>query len=206
MRDEVGLIQGQARAEKAQAFKTAELLQGLFTDALDCKRECGLITEQAEKDHVVLVYKLLNLRSLESHGVRRITTDQAKIAPDRDETGLLAYNGFIEPIRVLASVTAAIDEGTCKDVVILQNSRPVPSPMRGRNVAAPRRCRIRKFLYYCFASRSRISVSSTSSAEGFGGSAGFSSSFFFMELSPLITMKIANAIIKKSRTVLMNTP
>jgi hypothetical protein len=52
-----------------------------------------------------------------------------------------------------------------------------------------------------FLSESRISVNNTSSAEGFGGSAGASSSFFFMLFIALMTMNMAKAMIKKSTTV-----
>jgi hypothetical protein len=133
MRDEVGFIQRQARAQKAQALKTAKLLQGRLTDALNrnCKRR--LVPEQAEKDHVVFADKRFDLRSFELYGVRGITADQAKIAPDGDESCPLAYNCFVKPIGILAAVTAAIDECACKNIVIFQNSRPVPSPNTRRH-------------------------------------------------------------------------
>ena len=57
-----------------------------------------------------------------------------------------------------------------------------------------------------FFSRSRISLSSTSSALGFGGSTGLAASFFFTAFIALISMKIANATITKSTIVWMNLP
>lgn len=59
--------------------------------------------------------------------------------------------------------------------------------------------------YFCF-SKSRISVNSTSSLEGLGGSAGAASSFFFMEFIALITMKMAKAMMMKSTIVWMKLP
>jgi len=128
MSGEVGFIQRQARTQKAQALKTAKLLQGRFTAELNRKCKRGLVPEQAEKDHVVFADKRFDLRSFELYGVRRITADQAEIAPDRDETCFLAYNCFAKPIGILAAVTAAIDECACKNIVIFQNSTPVLRP------------------------------------------------------------------------------
>ena len=63
---------------------------------------------------------------------------------------------------------------------------------------------------YELVSASRISVNSTTSSLGLGGSAGFSSSSFsiraFAEFIALTTMKMANAIMTKSMTTLMKDP
>ncbi len=77
--------------------------------------------------------KLFDLRSLESYGVRRIAADQAKIAPDGDETCFLANDRFVQPIGIFAAVTAAIDECACKNIVIFQNSKPVLSANRRKH-------------------------------------------------------------------------
>jgi len=59
--------------------------------------------------------------------------------------------------------------------------------------------------HFCF-STSRISVSSVSSFDGAAGAAGASSSFRFSAFIPLMTTKIANAMITKSTTVWMSMP
>ena len=50
-----------------------------------------------------------------------------------------------------------------------------------------------------FFKRSLISPKSTSSLDGAGGAAGADSSFFLVEFSALIIMKMANAMIRKSK-------
>jgi hypothetical protein len=59
---------------------------------------------------------------------------------------------------------------------------------------------------YFFASRSRISPSSFSVAGGSGGAAGAASAFLCRRLTCLIIRKTAKATIRKSSTVLQNTP
>lgn len=57
-----------------------------------------------------------------------------------------------------------------------------------------------------FLRRSRISVSNTSSALFFGGSAGASASFFWSLLICFMTTKIASAMIIKLISVLIKSP
>ena len=57
-----------------------------------------------------------------------------------------------------------------------------------------------------FFRRSRISVSSTCSADGAAGAEGAASAFFFSELITRTTMNITNAMIVKSITVWANFP
>ena len=57
-----------------------------------------------------------------------------------------------------------------------------------------------------FFKESRISVSSSTSAEGAGGAAGASSSCFFMLFIALTTINMANAMMMKSTTVWVNAP
>ena len=181
--------------------------KGCVRFALDRQREYRLIPEEAEENQVVIIDMSFDLGPGQAHRMYGITPDQAAIAPDRYESCVLTDHRPCQPVRILASVAAAVDEGTRKYIVIFHCCRRfrgyarsvVPSCGCGDNAS-------RYILSYFFASRSRISVSSTSSADGLGGAAGFSSSFFFMELMPLMTMKIANAMMTKSITVLMKTP
>ena len=139
--------------------------------------------------------------------MRGVAADQTKVAPYRYEPGFLVDDSVSEPVGIFSAFTATIDKRASEDVVAFhfaitrsgfEDKGSSPSPGDAMTAAV--------VTIYDLESKSRISVKSVSSAEGLGGSAGLSSSFFFIELRPLITMKIAKAMITKSSTVLINMP
>lgn len=114
---EVGFVQRQPRTKKAQAFKSAEFRERLLVAGVDRERKSGLISEQSEKYQVMFVEEILDLRTLEQHGVRRFAPDQAKVSPYRNETRFFARDRVGKPVRILATLATAIDKRACKYVV-----------------------------------------------------------------------------------------
>ena len=50
-----------------------------------------------------------------------VSADEAAATPDRHEASILTDGGFRQPVRILASLAAAIDESAGKYVVVFQS-------------------------------------------------------------------------------------
>jgi hypothetical protein len=75
--------------------------------------------KQPEEDQVILVDKGIDTVALEQDRMRRITPNQAPVSPNGNEPARVALRGPRKPFTILAPFAAAIDERTCKNIVIL---------------------------------------------------------------------------------------
>jgi len=135
MCDEIGLIKWQLSAEKTQALECAEIPEGLFRITIDrdCKR--GLISKQSQKYQVVFIDEFVRLCAIQQLCMWRIATNQAAPAPHGDKTSLGANRRLGQPIGVLATFAAAVDESTCEYVVIF-HARSLARKQARRVIAA----------------------------------------------------------------------
>ena len=120
MCDDIGFIQRQSRAEKAQSFKIAKFAKRFLSATVNGKRERWLVSEQTEKDQVVLVDVVFNLVARKQDRMRWFATNETAVAPYRNETSFFADNCVGKPGRIFTAVTAAIDKRSCEYVVIFQ--------------------------------------------------------------------------------------
>jgi hypothetical protein len=91
------------------------------------KCECRLVAKQAEEDEAIVVDQVTRQVSLQQDRLQRITTDEASILPDGDKPAFRALDRPGQPVPILASLPASLDEGAGEYIGILHPDIPIQS-------------------------------------------------------------------------------
>jgi hypothetical protein len=67
----------------------------------------------------------------EQDRMQRLTRRETLLAPYRDEQGLTADDGFVQPLGILAAMPRTVDKRACKDVMPVHEA--LPEALHGRN-------------------------------------------------------------------------
>ena len=124
MCQEIRFIGWQDGAEEAQILEFTEFAVRRVFVAGEGEREGRLIAKQAEEDEAIVVDQVTGPASLQKDGLQGITTDKASIVPDRDKPASRAFHRPGQPVPILASFPASLDEGAGEYVGILHPEIP----------------------------------------------------------------------------------
>jgi hypothetical protein len=125
MRQKVGFIRWQDRAEEAQILEFTEFAVRRRFVAGEGKCEGRLVAKQAEEDEAIVVDQVTRQASFQQDRLQRITTDEASILPDRDEPAFRALDRPGQPVPILAPLSASLDEGAGEYIGILHPDIPI---------------------------------------------------------------------------------
>ena len=137
VRHEVRFVRRQYRAQVTEVVELAEVAKRWLNALLERERKRRMAAIKAKEHEVVPVAgKTRELLAPEHHRVRRIAADEALVVPDRYEAGAGFVDRGVQPVRVLAPLSMAVDEGTREDVLILPCARQFTG-FRARITDAP---------------------------------------------------------------------
>ena len=84
-----------------------------------------MTTKESKENQVIEVDRSIDLTSFEQHCVQRVAANQALVVPYGNKAAIGALRGLRKPVRIFATLTAAIDKRTCEYIVVLHWAFPL---------------------------------------------------------------------------------
>src|SRR5690606_38618115 len=125
LRHQVCLVGRQGTAEVAKVVKLPEFGEGSSLACVYLEGEYRPIAVHTEEDAFLLLQVLAHVLAARQNGMQGFTGCEALVAPHRHEQRLVTVDSLVQPLRVFAPMTGAVDERPGEYVVTIHGIRPI---------------------------------------------------------------------------------